>query len=271
LAERVSNPFSSAAFETLDFLLEPNLLSASLYFHPKEGPRTPIPAALLDPQDHRPNGRKQYPVQRGPKGLRASTDAPRLQVEARPLRPGLVFWFHIDFENLSDHELALLCYATSPTGRFRHRLGLGKPLGFGTVRLDPEALLLVDRRDRYARKDLSDASCRWDQAWQDPQAVPGDWPPFWDEEFRAFASGRALLPAPSVLDLGSDYRERVEPDFGEVLHALEVIGDPEASTPGLEFAYLVPSPWVNAFLPPLEDACTPVIDTRSYQRKPRRR
>lgn len=52
------------------------------------------------------------------------------------IRPGTVFRFTMDVHNLTDTELGALTWLlTLPDGHF-HRLGHGKPLGFGSVRLD---------------------------------------------------------------------------------------------------------------------------------------
>jgi hypothetical protein len=68
----------------------------------------------------------------------------------------LTFYFHLDFENLSKRELALLVYAVRPTSAFRHKLGFGKALGLGTVRIEPLAMFRVDRQARYRQDDLFD-------------------------------------------------------------------------------------------------------------------
>ena len=40
----------------------------------------------------------------------------------------------VDFDNLSPRELGLLLYALKPAEGFRHKLGMGKPIGLGGVR-----------------------------------------------------------------------------------------------------------------------------------------
>lgn len=65
------------------------------------------------------------------------------------IRPERTFWFDIHVTNLSDVELgALLWLLSLPEGCF-HRMGGGKPLGFGSVRLDviPEHTDLRDGRE----------------------------------------------------------------------------------------------------------------------------
>jgi CRISPR-associated protein (TIGR03986 family) len=54
------------------------------------------------------------------------------------IRPGSLFRFTIEIENLTDVELGALAWLIClPKGHF-HRIGYGKPLGFGSVRLDAE-------------------------------------------------------------------------------------------------------------------------------------
>lgn len=68
----------------------------------------------------------------------------------QPLRPGVAFRFHIDFENLLTVELGALLWvlrvAADPA--YRLKLGMGKPLGMGAVKIVP-TLELTDRLARY--------------------------------------------------------------------------------------------------------------------------
>ena len=68
---------------------------------------------------------------------------------AAVLKAGITFDFHIDFDNLTGHELNILCFALRPSPRFRHKIGLGKGLGLGSIRLDVTGLVLIDRKARY--------------------------------------------------------------------------------------------------------------------------
>ncbi len=51
------------------------------------------------------------------------------------LEPGATFTFHIDFENLSRDELSRLVWAIELEDGMYHRLGMGKPLGLGAVKI----------------------------------------------------------------------------------------------------------------------------------------
>lgn len=70
----------------------------------------------------------------------------------RPINAGKTFVFRIRFDNLSDAELGILCWALHPRGHrgdeYRHHLGMGKPFGMGVVKLEAK-LIRLDRRRRY--------------------------------------------------------------------------------------------------------------------------
>ena len=68
----------------------------------------------------------------------------------KPVRPGTRFTFRIRFENLAAVELGALWWAIAlPTnGDYYHKIGMGKPLGLGAVKLKP-ALFVNDPQVRY--------------------------------------------------------------------------------------------------------------------------
>ena len=59
-----------------------------------------------------------------------ATERPQLKVKIKPIKHKQTFYFHLDFNNLTEWELGLLCYALRPMDSFRHRIGIGKPLGW---------------------------------------------------------------------------------------------------------------------------------------------
>lgn len=69
-----------------------------------------------------------------------------------PLKPGVKFSFRINFENLRDEELGALLWALTlpgnPNETYRHKLGMGKPLGMGAVAIKTN-LFIGDRKKRY--------------------------------------------------------------------------------------------------------------------------
>jgi CRISPR-associated protein (TIGR03986 family) len=81
-----------------------------------------------------------------------------------PLQPGVRFTFRVRFENLRSEELGALLWALALPGEtgkvYRHKLGMGKPLGLGAVAIAPR-LYLTPRRERYARLF---AGAAWDEA-----------------------------------------------------------------------------------------------------------
>jgi cold shock CspA family protein len=72
----------------------------------------------------------------------------------QPLQSGIRFTFNIWFENLRSEELGALLWALALPGEegitYRHKLGMGKPLGMGAVAITP-TLFLSQRQERYHR------------------------------------------------------------------------------------------------------------------------
>lgn len=68
----------------------------------------------------------------------------------RPVAAGVAFTFDLHFENLTAFELGALLWVLKVGGQGQHRLklGMGKPLGLGTVRLE-STLTLSNRCRRY--------------------------------------------------------------------------------------------------------------------------
>ncbi|MCS7027107.1 MAG: TIGR03986 family CRISPR-associated RAMP protein [Bryobacteraceae bacterium] len=67
----------------------------------------------------------------------------------RPVKAKVVFRGRVRFENLSDVELGALLSALELPEGCGHRLGMGKPLGLGSVQIAAK-LHLIDRSRRYA-------------------------------------------------------------------------------------------------------------------------
>jgi CRISPR-associated protein (TIGR03986 family) len=74
----------------------------------------------------------------------------------KPINKGAVFRGRIRFENLSKVELGALLFALDLPDGLAHKLGMGKPLGFGSVKITPK-LYLSDRMKRY-----TDLFAEWD-------------------------------------------------------------------------------------------------------------
>lgn len=82
---------------------------------------------------------------------RATGSERRTQLRSAPIRPivGGTFRVRVRFVNLTSVELGALLTAMQLPDGCGHRLGMGKPLGLGSVSLSNFALHLVDRPKRY--------------------------------------------------------------------------------------------------------------------------
>jgi CRISPR-associated protein (TIGR03986 family) len=71
-----------------------------------------------------------------------------------PVKPQKRFTFRVYFENLTKAELGALLWVLKPRGEpektYMHKLGMGKPLGMGSVRLE-YTLHMIERGKRYDR------------------------------------------------------------------------------------------------------------------------
>jgi CRISPR-associated protein (TIGR03986 family) len=154
-------PDGSPKAYVLKELSAPKPPCPAMYFTPRDQSHQTglIPKTSLNPADHAPNGRKFYVHHPNAKdsiqAVSRDSDCSTLKRKAavRPLRSRLQFKFVVDFDNLSDRELGFLLYALRPTLEYRHKLGMGKPLGLGTVRVDIKEVNLVDRSKRYHSDD----------------------------------------------------------------------------------------------------------------------
>lgn len=163
---------------TLKILDSPKPPSPALYFRPKSGSKAHengyIAKHRLNPAEHCPQGRKfylhKYEKDKKPWETHPANERDRLKQKVRitPLVPKLTFGFHIDFDNLDDYELGMLLYALCPNDDFHHKIGMGKPLGLGSVRLNIVSLHTLDRVARYRDQDpfspsRDETACDWKQ------------------------------------------------------------------------------------------------------------
>lgn len=81
-----------------------------------------------------------------------------------PVHSGRRFTFQVFFENLTEEELGTLCWALHPVGdpekRYRHSLGMGKPLGMGAIELDV-TLHVTKRPDTRYRTLFAQGGSAW--------------------------------------------------------------------------------------------------------------
>lgn len=66
----------------------------------------------------------------------------------QPIPENNIFTGKIHFENLSDEELGCLLFALDLPEDCAHKIGMGKPLGLGSIEIKPE-LVLINRKRRY--------------------------------------------------------------------------------------------------------------------------
>lgn len=77
---------------------------------------------------------------------------PEQHPQIKPIRSGLEFAFQVHFENLTKAELGALLWAIELPGSehsmYRHKLGMGKPLGMGSIKLSAQSLEILSPMDR---------------------------------------------------------------------------------------------------------------------------
>jgi CRISPR-associated protein (TIGR03986 family) len=90
---------------------------------------------------------------------------------AQPLRAGVQFQFRVHFENLSSIELGALLWVLQIASQdpYRLKLGMGKPLGMGAVRISAKTYL-IDRSARYQQVFLGSGWASGLQADPAPEA-----------------------------------------------------------------------------------------------------
>lgn len=93
--------------------------------------------------------------------LRTVTPRQRQKVASafRPAPSGLTFRSSLAFNNLSPLELGVLLVALDLPDDCAHKLGMAKPLGFGSFRLNLKRVAIVSARERYSRFLSGDQPC----------------------------------------------------------------------------------------------------------------
>lgn len=111
-------------------------------FHAYQGKCKEIVESIFFPGG-RPAGNK--------KGKKEAKEETRPQfTPMAPVKKDAVFTGRVRFENLSPVELGALCFALDLLPGLAHKLGMGKPLGLGSVRLKP-TLYLEEKAGRYSK------------------------------------------------------------------------------------------------------------------------
>jgi CRISPR-associated protein (TIGR03986 family) len=215
----------------LKILSSPKPPCPVLYFKSENGY---ISKEDLEPGRQSPQGRKFYLHKS--KEIEEPWLAPNLENKqedknskqrlwANPLKENSVFYFHVDFANLSEDELALLCYALKPTEVFRHKIGFGKPIGLGKIRIDPLGIFFIQRNDRYLADCLTDG--RYHTIYRESGFHNKiELPPQYRTEKDLLCSHKPVDKELSKLEaLRSSWRIKMDT---KIRWALELIGDPDS-------------------------------------------
>ena len=88
-------------------------------------------------------GRKLYYHQKSIKPPKGSSN-----VTVQPIN-NAVFEFDVTYQNLTDPELSLLLYALTLEPAVCHKLGMGKPVGLGSVKIEIIEIKIVPVKERY--------------------------------------------------------------------------------------------------------------------------
>jgi CRISPR-associated protein (TIGR03986 family) len=142
---------------TLAILSSPKPTTTRFYLRPTSGP----PRDGLDDRQvdyskvagQQLRGRKFYRHQGDRLSEQAFTSPDGKQTDQNRTVKGVVkpqstFEFELEFENLVEIELGALLWSLELDG-WHHRLGLGKPLGFGSVTIEVKEMKLLDPIQRY--------------------------------------------------------------------------------------------------------------------------
>lgn len=110
-------------------------------------PPKPRHSAWYTPDRQRLAGRKLYYHQRA---VQITQSGPRGNGRrVQPLGPGSKFVFTVQFSQVDPRDWPVLLYALVLEDTMRHKLGYGKPVGLGTVRIELTRLELIDLAARY--------------------------------------------------------------------------------------------------------------------------
>jgi CRISPR-associated protein (TIGR03986 family) len=153
---------------TLPVLASPKPPSPNMYFRNKDQQARPYISKQSLGRDHQPQGRKFYlhhQDRNDKKYDSISNDRNHLKLKVQPIMEGKSFIFSIDFTNLTQRELGLLALTLSPSKNFKFKIGLGKPLGFGSVKNEIIGYMEIDRNNRYTAENIHQKAPRYNTAW----------------------------------------------------------------------------------------------------------
>ncbi|MGH2732589.1 MAG: TIGR03986 family type III CRISPR-associated RAMP protein, partial [Actinomycetota bacterium] len=87
-----------------------------------------------------------------------SSDPDKKRTVIRPVKEGVVFRGRIHFDNLSREELGALLVALDLEPNLRHKLGMARPFGYGSIMIEREETRIVDPAERYRSLFAADQS-----------------------------------------------------------------------------------------------------------------
>ncbi len=213
---------------TLKILDSPKPPSPALYFKHSNGRGGYIGKQQLSPKRHHPQGRKFYLHQKkegNPWRTKRPKERCKQKVEITPVKDGAVFYFHIDFDNLSDFELGLLLYSLSPSNDFHHKLGMGKPIGLGTVKIEPVGLFTINRKERYSVESVEDIFSeerkRYHYGWLKNKGNDLILKELYRQEVQDYNKGLKQI---DHVKLRQDFADKTDK---EIQKALELLGNPD--------------------------------------------
>ncbi|MGD9489753.1 MAG: TIGR03986 family CRISPR-associated RAMP protein [Calditrichaceae bacterium] len=144
-------------------LNSPKPSSYQLYLNQKAG--NPLKDYFSDPNQSRIAGRKFYWHQSGNNIFDKETQNKNILSSAKPLAPGHTFKFSITLKSVSAEELGAILWAIEMNPESRWKIGMGKPLGMGSSKIDIQKLdVRQDGGKRYqsiwpvVSKDVPDTS-----------------------------------------------------------------------------------------------------------------
>jgi len=208
----------------LQILGSPKLPCPVMYFKNAQAPGH-IKKNELTPAKHLPQGRKWYLHAREEKGMRTGAthhpdESKKQKNLVEPISAGQRFFFHLDFYNLTNHELGLLLYALEPDTTFHHKLGMGKPLGLGSVKIEVLSFCRIDRSRRYSLDGAREPRYHQTQRTAAGQALvdEGKWPGRYSQEQGPPEASAGTL---------DDYRQKAKSEFvlPDIHNALCLLGN----------------------------------------------
>lgn len=134
----------------LDILGSPKPTTFEFYLYNSINPNQ---AKDYDDPNTRLRGRKFYLHQedKGQYRRKNNEETPQNSTLKKVLAKDNEFVFTVRFDNLEEYELGLLLWSLSLEDGMAHKIGMGKPLGLGSVSIEVESLEIIYRKTRYEK------------------------------------------------------------------------------------------------------------------------